>query len=213
MSSPRPAARPRISGGFNQNMGAFNEHLDDDAMQNAMQQKGLTQQNASAADPTGMGGGGALPGAAGTQNRPAQPPKPREIGSITEELVNRPAQDIFKGLKSIFDLNSLLGLPQAEDDPQTKARKQQMLQRYNKLSDEQQAVARQKYQESMQKKQAEEQEKQAKKQQEEQQKSQTINVPSGTKKGPEGPGGSKKQKAVNKLQQDRKTLGGPKGSN
>jgi len=41
------------------------------------------------------------------------------------------------------------------------------------------------------------------------QESQTIEAPSGQKKGPDAGGGSKKQKAQTKLQNDRKQLGGP----
>ena len=48
MPTPKPAPRPRQMGGFNPGMGDSNEHLDESAMQAAVQQKGMQQQ---AADP------------------------------------------------------------------------------------------------------------------------------------------------------------------
>lgn len=213
MSSPAPAARPRPSGGFNQGFGNFNdsfEHLDDKAMKSAVQQKALGQQGTSSTQSTT--GGSAL----GSHTQPppaAQPVKPRPIGSLADELVVRPAQDIGKGLLSLFDINTLLGVNAQKDDPQTQAKKKQMLQRWNQLDEEDQAQVKKRYQETMQKKQQEEKEEQAKKQQAEQAKAQQVVVPSSPKKGPIGPGGTGKQRAVNKLEQDRKTLGGPKGSN
>lgn len=203
-------------GGFNPSMGmgGFDEHLDENAMQAAAKQKTLSQQSSTS---VGTSAAPSATNTAGSANPLPQtqvpPPPPREVGTLTEELLKRPAQDIYRGLAQFFDLNTLLGIDPKADDPQTQARKKQIHQRWNKLTEEQQAVARQKYQEEMQKKQREEQEKQQRKQAEEQQKNQQFQVPSGPQKGPVGPGGSGKQRAVQKLQQDRKTLNGPGSSN
>ena len=62
-------------------------------------------------------------------------------------------------------------------------------------------------------KEAEEKDRMQRKQMEEQRKAQDVVVPSSPKKGPEGPSGNKKQRAVTKLQNDRKTLGGPSIAN
>jgi hypothetical protein len=155
--------------------------------------------------PPGMEG--AADGAAG-----AKAVKPREVGSLKEELLDRPVQDVIAGLKSFFDVNALLGIDLKVDSPEDQAKKRAIHQRWQKLDQEQQQVAQQKYQEEVQKKQAQEEDTQPKKQQAAAE-SQTIQAPSSPQKGPKGPGGSKKQKAQTKLQNDRKQLGGPSGSN
>lgn len=211
MTPKAPAARPRPSGGFNSGFGNFQdsfEHLDQNATQAAVQQKQLTQQATNSAQPTT--GGQAL----GTpqQNIPHEPSKPREVGTLSEELIKRPAKDVVAGLASLFDINSLLEISLEKDSPEVQAKKQQTLQRWNKLNQEQQAVAQELYRQEMKKKQQEEEEKQAQAQREQQAKQQSIAVPSSPQKGPVGPGGSHKAKAVQKLEQDRKTLSGPKSS-
>ncbi len=208
MIGPKPAFRPRPGGGFNPGFGQMNEHLDESAVQAASQQKALQQTAGSVSANPPSGPGAAAPGGlpAGPSSEPV---KPRAMGSIPEELVVRPAKDIVKGLASLFDLNAWLGIPKQVDDPQTQARKQQMLQRFNRLTDEQQAEAKRRYDLNLKKKQQAEQEKQAREQQQRQQEAQSLEMPSSPQKGPVGPGSSKKQKAANKLQQDRKTLSGP----
>jgi len=209
-----PAVRPRTSGGFNQGLGQFNDHLDEAAMEDAVQQKAMAQQGTSSAQSTT--GGSALgahnpadPQAGGAPA--AQPPKPREVGSIQDELIKRPAQDVVAGLKQFFDINKLLGINPDKDDPQTKAKKQQMLQRWQKLKAEDQEVAKRIFQKEMQKKQQEEQEKQLRKQQEEQRKAQQMVIPSGKSSGAQGPG-AKKPADVQKLEQDRKQLSSPQSA-
>lgn len=205
MSGPKPGAHARPMGGFNSGMGHFNEHLDEDAMQQAMQQKALGQQS-----------GGALPAGTGAPAHGsaagAHAPAPREVGTFQEELITRPAHDVAEGLKSLFDLKLALGIDPQTDDPQTQAKKKQMLQRFNQMTDAEQAVAQQEYQKRLQEKQAQEQEKEARRQQEAQQ-SQTLVVPQGQSKGAQNPGGSKKQQAAQRIQQDRKTLSNAKGAN
>lgn len=217
MPAPKPSFRPRPGGGFNQGIGHFNEHLDEDAMQQSVKQKALTQQTndpaTAQAAAQGQSAHAQQPGQGqfpGQQPGGAPPRPPREVSSIADELITRPAHDIIQELTSFFSLNTWLGIkPPNPDDPQEVARKKQMHQRWQKLNDEQQEVAKRRYQEEMQKKKTLEEEEQRKKQMEEQQKAQTLEMPSSPQKGPVGPAGSKKQKAVQKLQQDRKTLGGP----
>lgn len=211
MTPKGPVARPRPSGGFNSGFGNFQdsfEHLDENAVQSAMQQKQLTQQTTNSAQSTT--GGQAL----GTpqQGLTHEPTKPREVGTITEELIKRPAKDVVAGLAAAFDINSLLQISLEKDSPEVQAKKKQKLQRWNKLNQEQQAVAQDLYRQEMKKKQQEEEEKQAQAQREQQAKQDSIAVPSSPQKGPIGPGGSHKAKAVQRLEQDRKTLGGPKSS-
>lgn len=199
------SSAPRPGGGFNPGMGdSFGEHMDENAMQQAMQQKALTQQQGSA--------GAAAPGVAQQKAQQQQQKPPRSVGTLGEELIKRPISGVIEQLKGFFDVNNWLGIEPAKDDAEKQAKQQQMMQRYNKLNSEQQAVAKQKYQEEIQRKKAEEEQKQRQKQAEEQRKSQSIDMPSSPQKGAAGPGG-KKQKAVQKLQNDRKTLSGPSSAN
>jgi hypothetical protein len=225
----RGGAQPRMGGGFNAGMGGmggFGEHLDENAMQQALGQKQLAQQSTSqqSAIQAGQGGGKAHTDFSQQQAEALHQAQPngaavpasntsREVGTLTEELLTRPVQDIAEGLMSFFDINALLGVNPQVDSPEEQAKKKQLHQRWQQLNQEQQQVAQQKYQQEMQKKQAEEEEKQRIKQQEAAAASQTIQAPSSPQKGPQGPGGSKKQKAVTKLQNDRKQLGGPSSVN
>lgn len=203
--------RPRPSGGFGTGMGQFGEHLDEAALQQAVTQKQLGQQQAA--------GAGSPQGVATSQNplSPSavrQPTPPREVGTLTEELITRPAVDVVKGLLSLFDFSAALGLkPPETKSPEEKARATATHQRYQKLNQEQQAFARKKYQETIQKKQAEQEVAERQKQQRQQAAAQEIVIPSSAQKGPIGPSGSSKQRAVTKLQHDRQTLGGPASAN
>lgn len=219
---PKPAMRSRSGGGFNQGLGNFNEaHMEENAMQQAMQQKTAGQQGTSAQSSLGAGAGGNKAQQQQQQQmmqqmmggqQPGQQQAPREVGSIQEEAA-RAGKDILAELKQFFSINTWLGIKPETDDPQEIAKRKQVHQRWQKLDQEQQAVAKKKYQEEMQRKKAEEEEKQRKKQMEEQQKAQQIQIPTSTKKGPVGPGGSKKQKAVQKLQNDRQQMRGPSSAN
>jgi hypothetical protein len=200
----RPSVRPRPGGGFNQGLGQFGEAFDESVAGQAMQQKALGQQQVS---PSGA--------AAAAQAARTQVPQqqPREVGSFKDELIDRPLKDMWHEITQFFALNTWLGIDPNTKDPKEQQKMVATHRRYQQLTKEQQAVARQKYQEEMKKKQWEEQEKQRKKQLEEQQKAQDLPMPSSPNKGPVGPGGSKKQKAAAKLQHDRQTLGSPQGSN
>jgi hypothetical protein len=215
MPGPKPGgARPRPMGGFNSGVGAPTEHLDEAAMQAAGQQKQLSQQQSSAQPASGKSGTNPLASQPDAASAPTgdgkgtfQPEKPREVSDLGEELVKRPLADIKKGLASIFDLNALFGVNNA-DTPEEQAKKKSMHQRFQKLTEEQQQVAQKNYQEEMQKKKTEEEEEEQKKQEEEANQKQAIAAPASTKKGPVGPasGQSKKQKNQNMLQQSRTGL-------
>lgn len=164
-----------------------------------------------------MGQGG-LPGADGqnmdaaqaAQAQQASKNPPREMGSIKDEL-KRGVTDILSGIKEFFNINTWLGIKPENIDPQQEAQAKQLHSRYQQLDQEQQAVARKMYEEKMQKKKMEEEEAARKKQMEADQKAQSFEMPSGPQKGAKGQGGSKKQKAMTKLKQDRTTLSTTQG--
>ncbi len=201
--------RPRPGGGFNPGMGSFGEHLDENAMQQAMGQKQQAQQGAQL-NPTMAAQQQQL---AQQQQQPgAAPPPPREMGTIAEELFTRPLKDIARGVSSLFDIYNWLGIKKYEPDPEKLAKNKQMLQKYNQLEAADQAQVRKTTQERMQKQKLEREQEEHKKQQAAAAQQDFV-MPSSPKKGPEGPGGTGKQKAVQKLQQDRKTLSGPQSAN
>lgn len=205
----KPAARPRPSGGFNQGIGHFNENLDENAMQAAVQQKTLGQQGTTGT-PAPVSPTGTPTGALPSQPAPAEP---RPIGSIKDELVTRPVQDVGRELAAFFDINALLGINVEHDDPQTQAQKKALHSRWQNLNQKQQQLAQKMFQEEMQKKKQEQEAEAQKKQQAERARADTLVVPTSTQKGPVGPGGSGKKAAAAKLQHDRQTLGGPKSAN
>ena len=70
---------------------------------------------------------------------------------LKDELVERPLQDIKKGLSNLFDLSVLFKV-NTEDSPEEQAKKKSLHQRFQKLTEEQQQVAQKQYQEEMQQK-------------------------------------------------------------
>lgn len=212
---PKPAMRARPGGGMNQGLGQFGEHLDESALAQAGAQKALSQ---AAADPAG-----AMSAAQGQKikqqmqdggvGQPDRPP--RSVGSITDELIKRPAQDIWAEIKSFFSLNTWLGIKANTIDPIKKQKQMATHRRWQQLNQEQQALAKQKYQEELKKKELEEEEKQRRKQAEEEQKQQQVVMPSSPKKGPVGPasGQSKKKQTTQLMQQQRQMLSQGGGSN
>lgn len=197
----------RQGGGFRPSFGQLGEeHLDENATSQAMAQKQASQQLGNSAQSTT--GGNALKSLGSKQQGGSQPGQakqstPRSVDSIPGEIKNF-VGDVGKELKNFFDLNALLEINTA-DTPEQQAKKRQISQRFNRLTQEQQQIAQQQYQTEMKKKQQEEQEKQAKKQREEQMKAQSIALPSSPKKGPVGPGGkNKKTDAAAMLSQQRK---------
>lgn len=212
------SVKPRPGGGFNPGAGAFGEHMDEAAMQQAVQQKALGQQGANAAS--------AAPAVAQQKAQQQQQAPPPEMGSIKDELLNRPVKKAKEQLNLITDPNawvhSLLGSEPNKDDPEKQAKKQKMLQRYNKLTAEQQEVAKREFQIKTKREEARRNEEEQKKQIEAQKKDEGFEEPQGKKSGEaamkgKGKGGkqpmTRKRRAVNKLQQDRKTLGGPASAN
>ena len=214
MKPAGPSFRPRVSGGFNQGMGDFNEHLDENAMQQTVQQKALGQQQADPGQSPVVGQkqqqSPFSQGQAPSPDKPA-PQKPRPV-SPRQEL-KWFGRDVFKGLQSLLSLESALGIDPATDSPEDQAKKKQFHQRYNKLSQEEQEYAKQLYRQKMQQKKQEEEQAERKKQEAAKQEQQEVVVPSSPQKGPIGPGMSRKQKATAQLAHNRKVLGAPSGSN
>lgn len=239
-----PAMRPRPGGGFNSGIGQFNDHLDEQAMQSAMKQKALGQMAGaqSGPAPTGAGqmvnpfaGGGSggmptgsgLPPGAGVPgglptgmpgvDQAATSPDGQQVGSpsVFDTVVSQPVQDLAKTILEALHLDKLLGLSgSSRSTPEEKAKKAAMHKRYQQLTEEQQAVARQEYQKRLQKEKIKQQEEEQRKQLEKQKKAESVVMPSSPQKGSVGPdsGKSSKSNAIQKLQQDRKTLGGPQSA-
>lgn len=127
------------------------------------------------------------------QTGQAQQPKPRPVGTPMEEL-KMAVGDIFEQFKF------LLGLQRPPKTPEEEAQLQQFHQNWQRLDAEQQQVAQMRLQEEMQRKQMMEQEERMKKAQEEQMKQQQdLQIPQGKVSG---------QAAVDKMNQQRKGLGG-----
>ncbi len=191
----------RQSGGMRSMMGGsglYSEREAGQALGGAMQQKSAAQQQSNTS----------------TSSKPQQqaakslqqPVQPREISTIPDELIKRPLKDIAKEIGGFFSLNKLLGINQ-EDSPEDQAKKKQLHQRYQKLTQAEQQVAKQKYQEKLQRKQAEEREKQEKKKREEAKPS--LPPPSGKKnmRGMAGMAGSRKKQAAQRMEHDRQRIG------
>jgi hypothetical protein len=130
--------------------------------------------------------------------------KPRELGTPVEEL-QMAGQDIVEGLQSIpQSFLDLLGLKRPPKTPEEQAQLQQFHQRWQSLDAEQQQVAKQRIEAEKQRKEAEEEmERQKKAQEAEMKKQQAQNfIPQGKVSG---------QAALQKMQQDRKGMGGASG--
>lgn len=206
----KPGMAARQGGGFRSGFGHFNEeHLEQQALAGASQQHQLTQQTSNAAQQTT--GGSAIQQGGVSQETPHQKQPPREVDTIKEEG-KRAVKDVLDELKGFFSLHSLLEIKN-EDTPAEKQQKQSVLERFNKLTDEQKQVAQKKYHEKMQRQKAEEEAKQAQKQKEEAAKQSSIAPPSSPKKGAVGPAGSKKQQTAQLIQQNRQTIGKVQSAN
>lgn len=207
MPGPKPGARPRMGGGFNQLSGEIgDEHMQSNAMQQAMQQKSASQQNANPQQ------GGQTSSAKQQQQAQGQPQPPREVGTISDEF-KRMGGDMIAQLRDFFSINNWLGINPETDDPEEVAKRKAVHQRWQKLDDEQQQLAKKMYQEDLERKKQEQEEEQRKKELAEQQQAQDLPMPSSPKKGPAGPGGSKKQQTQQKLQSDRQKMSGPSSAN
>lgn len=191
MPGPKPqsgAPRARQGGGFNTSPGGESlgeEHQDQAAIAQAVQQKALGQQaSQSNQNPLSQMAKGS-----NQQQNPRAP-----AGPIQEAKWF--AQDIVKGLGQFFDVGTLLG-DNPEDSPEDKAKKQKIHQNWQKMTQEEQSYAKQLYQKRLQEKQQQEALEQQRKQQEAAQKEQNSLEPpsSGKQKGPQGPGMSNKKKS------------------
>ena len=209
----KSGARVRPGGGFNPGLGSPDQHQDEAAMKAAVKQKQLQQQQSSTQ--AGSGKAGTNPLLQKTADKQQQGPdfqsgKPREVGSLKDELIKRPLKDVKKGLTSLVSLEALFNV-NADDTPEEKVKKQKLHQRYQKLNQEQQQVAKKKYQEKLQRQKHEREEEAKKKQAAEvkKQQQQAVAPPSSPKKGPAGPtaGQKKKKQAAQRLQQNRQGLG------
>ncbi len=140
--------------------------------------------------------------------QPAQPLQTREVGTIKQELIDRPLEDIKSEVGKFFSLSDFLGIENPSDTPEQKAKKQQMLQNFNQLSQEDQAAAQQVYQERMQLQQQKDDEMMARNQREQAARESSIAPPSGPQNGaPDQNSNSKSQMAMQKLKDDRTKSG------
>lgn len=119
----------------------------------------------------------------------------RPVGTIKEEAVMM-VTDIFEAFKDA------LGLKRPPKTPEEQAKLQQFHQKWQGLDMEQQQVAQMRIQQEMQRKQMQEQEDAMRAQQEAQSKQQGFSMPGGKVSG---------QGALDKMQQDRKGMGGASG--
>jgi len=212
LSAPHAGAKTQImpGGGFRQSFGSgfSDEYENSNAASAAAAQKQATQQS-SVLGQQGVTKQQAIEEGAGktplASNEAAkQQTPPREVTSLSEELITRPAKDILQTGKSFFDLNALLGI-NSEDSPEKKAKKQKVAQNWQKLTSEEQAFVQQAYQEEQQKKQQEQQAEQERKEKEEREsEEQSIAPPSSPRRGPVGLSGSQKQQ-TSQLLQNRRT--------
>ncbi len=210
MHSAGAKTQMRPGGGFRQSFGSglSDEHENSAASSAAAAQKQAAQQSSVlgqqgvAKQQAAAAGAGQTPLASPEAAKQQQTP-PRAISNLGEELIKRPAKDIFDTFKSFFDLNAMLGINPG-DTPEEKAKKQKISQNWQKLTQEDQAYVQRKYQEEQQKKQQELQEEQARKEEEARQAdAQAIAPPSTPRKGPAAPSGNKKQQTSQLLQTKR----------
>jgi hypothetical protein len=105
------------------------------------------------------------------------------------------------------------------DTPEEQEHKKKVSENFEKLTEEQQAVAKKRFQQEMQKNKQAEDEKAKKEQAKAQAKAQDIAPPSSPQKGPVGPGGpgggsmSRKKTAQQMLERDRQSIGRVAGAN
>jgi hypothetical protein len=89
---------------------------------------------------------------------------PREVGSIPEELLQRPLQDMGQEVKGLFNVNQWFGI-KTLDTPEEKQRKTELHSRYQQTNQEQQQYFQARLQREAQRKQRMEQEQQVRDQQ------------------------------------------------
>jgi len=160
-------------------------------------QTGVTQQQAAA----GLNQARAVSGELGQAQT-----NPRRVSNLKDELLIRPSKDVFNTLKSFFDIDRLLNI-NPNDSPEKKAKKATIARNWQKLTSEEQAYVRQKFQEEQSKKQEELQAEQRKKEKEaELAQEVSLIPPSSPKRGPLELVGSQKQQTAALLQNRRTQL-------
>lgn len=162
----------------------------------------LTKQFGQQAGQSASGSSSASPGQSG------QPPKPaKPIGQTLPEEAKNLGENFGQQLKDLIPgfIQEVLGM-KSTDTPEEKAKKQQMLQRYQQLNAEDQAYVRQKMQREQAEKQQHEQEEMFRKQQEQAAQGSDLPTPAGKVSGAGADGSSNAKRATNKLNDDRKKL-------
>ncbi|PIR59238.1 MAG: hypothetical protein COU69_01475 [Candidatus Pacebacteria bacterium CG10_big_fil_rev_8_21_14_0_10_56_10] len=208
MPSPKPAApRARPGGGLNSHAGAApHEHLDEAALREAVNHK-QHQQQSSASTP----GQTAKSQQDSHQQSSSRPHQPRSVGTLRQELVGRPLADIGRDLKSLIDINTLLGI--SYQDPRLQAKQHQLHQRWQQLTQDEQDYSRRLYQQKVERQRQDEQRQEEKEQAEQADAQQPVVAPSSQPKGPVGLIGlSRREQATTRIAQQRQTLGGLRGS-
>ncbi len=154
----------------------------------------------------GQSGMTGLPqGAAATHSPTPQPP--REVGSIPEELIQRPLNDLGQEVKSWFDINKWFGI-NTEDTPEAKQRKTELHQRYQQLNQEQQQYFQARLKREMERKNQMAQDQQLRDQQKAAAEQNGLPEPSSPQKGPgsEGKKKSQSQRMTNVVNQNRQSF-------
>lgn len=191
-------ARARPGGGFNQGGDDFGEHRDARAFEQQMTEHRQVQE---AVDP-----------AAQPKQLLGQEPSGQSFSDyLKDELGTGMVDSLAKTFLGPLGIETLLTVSES-DTPQEIQHKQAMHKRWQSLTDEQQQEAQKAYQIAQQQKEQEEEER-MRRQEEEAQAKASLVVPSSPKKGPVGPGASKKQTMEQQLEHQRKTLSQPQGSN
>jgi len=153
---------------------------------------------------------GSQSGGLSNQNISKKPIEPREVSSIQNE-VSRAGSDVWDEVKNFFSINTWLGIDPDNMNPEEEAKAKEFHARYQQLDQQQQAVAKQMYQKRMQEKKIREEEEMRKKKVEAQNKEQAFSMPTGPQRGAQAQGGSNKQRVMQKLKQDRTTIGTTQG--
>lgn len=139
-----------------------------------------------------------------------QTPSTDIVEGILVEPLAAVAEDVWRALVP-ESVRRFLGFT---PDPETQARQQQALQRYQRLNAEQQQYAQTRAQELLERREAEEQQQKERRAAEQAAAQQSLAVPTGKKDGPEGMGGkSRSQQATQMVSQMRNSFNNPGSAN
>ncbi len=141
-------------------------------------------------------GGHGMPGGTPSAAPPRATP-PREVGSITEELVTRPLQDIGDVVKSGFNVNEWFGIKNT-DTPEQQQRNQELHARYQQLTGEQQQRFQARLQREQQRKSQMAQEDNARAERKRAEAASTIVMPTGPQRGEQKPKSQTQQMTNNR---------------